>query len=176
MFGDDAGVDTLVTEVESREWDKGWNYKGMGQFGASISELDSYIIALGRTRDKKALEPILQKVKQLSASHEFSHHRAVAIALETLKSPSAAKPLAELLQKEDMSGHAYLDIDAVKETLPRSSTDNTTRTKSLRELVLARALYCCGDYEGLGEKILKQYAQDMRGHYARHANAILSEK
>jgi len=176
MFGDDTGVDTLIKQVESREWDKGWNYRGMGQFGASISELDSYIIALGRTRDKKALKPILQKVKQLSAANEFSHHRAVAIALETLRNSSAAKPLAELLQKEDMTGHAYLDIETVQETLPRSSTDNTTRTKSLRELVLARALFRCGDYQGLGEKILKQYTQDMRGHYARHANAILKEK
>jgi flavin-dependent dehydrogenase len=176
MFGDNTGVEILISEVESREWDKGWNYKGMGQFGASMSELDSYIVALGRTRDPKALKPILKKVDQLSAANEFSHHRAVAIALETLKNPLAAKPIAELLQKPDMTGHAYLDIVTVKETLPRSSTDNTTRTNSLRELVLARALYRCGDFQGLGAKILNQYTQDMRGHYARHAIAILQEK
>ncbi len=176
MFGDDTGADALLKEVESREWDQGWNYRGMGQFGASMSELDSYIIALGRTRDPRALKPILKKVGQLSAANEFSHHRAVAIALETLKSPSATKPLAELLQKENMRRHAYLNIETVEETLPRSSSDNTTRTESLRELVLARALYRCGDYQGLAEKILKEYALDLRGHYARHAKAILNEK
>jgi len=46
----------------------------------------------------------------------------------------------------------------------------------LRELYLARALYRCGDYEGLGKKILKEYARDLRGHYARHAQTILKEK
>jgi hypothetical protein len=37
-------------------------------------------------------------------------------------------------------------------------------------------LYRCGDHEGLGEKILKEYASDLRGHYARHAAAVLEEK
>ena len=41
--------------------------------------------------------------------------------------------------------------------------------------MLARALYRCGDQEGLGEKILRQYAQDLRGHLARHAQAVLAE-
>jgi hypothetical protein len=35
---------------------------------------------------------------------------------------------------------------------------------------------CCGDYEGLGEKILKEYASDLRAHYARHAGAVLQQK
>jgi hypothetical protein len=39
----------------------------------------------------------------------------------------------------------------------------------------ARALYRCGDHDGLGEKILKQYTQDLRGHLARHAQAVLKE-
>ena len=51
-----------------------------------------------------------------------------------------------------------------------------TRNLSLRELVLARALYRCGDYKDIGKKILKEYARDLRGHYARHARAVLQEK
>jgi hypothetical protein len=38
---------------------------------------------------------------------------------------------------------------------------------------LARALYRCGDFEGLGESILNDYSTDLRGHFARHAKAIL---
>jgi squalene-hopene/tetraprenyl-beta-curcumene cyclase len=64
----------------------------------------------------------------------------------------------------------------VLQNIQPSSTDNTTRESSLRELVLARALYRCGDFEGLGEKILREYAKDLRGHYRRHAQAILNEK
>jgi hypothetical protein len=43
-------------------------------------------------------------------------------------------------------------------------------------LLLARALYRCGDYQGVGRKILETYAQDLRGHLARHAQAVLKGK
>ena len=105
----------------------------------------------------------------------MSHHRAVAMALETLGDPAAAEPLAQVLSKAGMSGHAYTDIEKVLATMPASPTDNTTRERSLRELILARALYRCGDYQGLGKRILQEYAGDLRGHYARHALAILQE-
>jgi hypothetical protein len=44
---------------------------------------------------------------------------------------------------------------------------------ALRELALARALYRCGDCDGAAEKVLKQYALDLRGVYALHATAVL---
>ena len=75
-----------------------------------------------------------------------------------------------------MTGHACTDIDAATSNIPPSPIDTSTRECSLRELILARALYRCGDYDGLGEKILTQYAQDLRGHYARHALAVLGRE
>jgi hypothetical protein len=173
---DPTGAGTLVEAVQAREWDKGWRYTGMGQYGPSMSPLDSLIVALGRTGRTEALEPILAKVRQLGPNDALSHHRAVAMALETLANPSAAQPLADLLQKPGMTGHAYPNIDVATRNIPVSSEDTSTRECSLRELILARALYRCGDRDGLGEKILREYAQDLRGHYARHALAILKEK
>jgi len=176
MMGDPTGADTLATAVAAQEWDEGWKYTGMGQYGASMSPLDSLIVALGRTRQDAALEPILSLVRQLGPQHVLSHHRAIAEALETLGNPAAAEPLAELLREPTMMGHAYTDVETAMKDIPPSPTDNTTREYSLRELMLARALYRCGDHAGLGRKILEQYAQDLRGHYARHALAILQEK
>jgi hypothetical protein len=176
MMGDATGAETLAKAVAGQEWDEGWKYTGMGQYGPSISPLDSLIIALGRTRQDTALEPILALVRQLGPQHALSHHRAVAEALETLGNPAAAEPLARLLQKPGMTGHAFTDVQTAMRDIPSSPTDNTTREYSLRELMLARALYRCGDYEGVGRKILEQYARDLRGHYARHAMAILREK
>jgi hypothetical protein len=138
-----------------------------------MSVVDSLIVALGRTRRDDALEPILAKVAQLGPDQALSHHRAVALALETLARPAAARPLAELLQKPGMAGYAYPNLDVATRNMPASPVDNSTRERSLRELILARALYRCGDYQGLGERILREYAQDLRGHYARHARAIL---
>jgi flavin-dependent dehydrogenase len=176
ILRDPTGADTLVEAVQAREWDKGWKYTGMGQYGPSMSELDSLIIALGRTRRDEALEPILAKVRQLRPDDALSHHRAVAEALEALCNPAAAKALSGLLQKPGMAGHAYTSLDVATKNIPPSPEDTSTRECSLRELILARALYRCGDANGLGEKILKEYARDLRGHYARHALAILREK
>ncbi|MFC1794333.1 FAD-dependent oxidoreductase, partial [Planctomycetota bacterium] len=176
MLGDPTGAGTLVEAVRSRDWDKGWNYTGMGQFGMSLSELDSLIVALGRTSDERALETILEKVEQLNVKSEFSHCRAVAMALESLGEPAAAKSLAMLLSKPGIQGHAYTNIGRARHEVPSNPTDTVTRNNSLRELVLARALYRCGDYEGIGENILKEYANDLRAHYARHASAVLKQK
>lgn len=176
MLGDSTGAGTLADAVRSRDWDKGWNYTGMGQYGMSLSKLDSLIVALGRTRDKRALKVILEKVELLDAESEFSHCRAVSIALESLGDSAAAKPLAMLLSKPGIQGHALTNIDQARNGVPSNPNDTVTRNNSLRELVLARALYHCGDYHRLGEKILKEYAADLRAHYARHASAVLQQK
>lgn len=177
MMGDAAGAEALIAKVEAEtDFDKGWNYVGMGQYGRSISPLDSYLIALGRTRDRRALEPILKKVALLDAKKEFSHHRAVAMALEALGDPRAAKPLADLLAKPGMTGYATTTVEEAKRLAGPSPVETVPRNSSLRELILARALYRCGDSDGVGKRILETYARDLRGHYARHAQAVLAER
>ena len=175
MLHEPAGASTLAAAVKAAKWDKGWNFRGMGQFGRTTSPLDNLIIALGRTGRSSGVEAVLDKVKQLTPKSEFSHYRAVSMALEMLRDHRAAKPLADLLEAPGMTGHAFLEIKDVRGRTPASRTDNTTRNNSLRELIVARALYRCGDRGGLGEKILRQYARDLRGHYSRHARAILAE-
>ena len=175
IWGDPTGADALAAAVATRQWDEGWKYTGMGQYGRSISEVDSLIIALGRTRRPQAMEPILEKVQQLGPEHAMSHHRAVALALETMREPAGAEPLADLLSRPGMRGHALTDLEAALSDIPSSGTDTSTRERSLRELILARALYRCGDHQGLGEQILTEYSRDLRGHYARHALAVLKE-
>ncbi|MCB1229232.1 MAG: FAD-dependent oxidoreductase [Verrucomicrobiae bacterium] len=167
MLGDPTGAPTLIETIRSHDWDEGWNFRGMGQFGGSISPLDSQIIALGRSGDSKGIEAILEKVDQLDATREFSHHRAVAMALEAERDPAAAESLAGLLMKEGMMGHAITEIG--------ESDRQEERSEPLREIILARALYRCGDHQGLGEKILRQYEHDLRGLFAKHAHAVLEE-
>ena len=174
LLRDGTGAETLIRAVGKAEWDTGWNFRGMGQFGATTSPLDNLVIALGRAGKNSAIPVLIDMTHQLTPESEFSHCRAVAMAFESIGDPRAAKPLAELLQKPGVGGHAYLKIKDVYERTPTSMTDNTTRNNSLRELILARALYRCGDYNGVGEGILRQYAHDYRGHYATHARAILA--
>ncbi len=173
MMGDGAGAQVLADAVNARQWDKGWSYTGMGQFGPCMSPLDSLLISLGRTKSQVALKPVLEKAGQLETRSEFSHFRAIAMALETLADKSAAEPLAELLRKPGLGGHAVTSIDAALEANPPSRTDTTVRNQALKELYLARALYRCGDHEGLGQNTLREYSRDLHGHYARHAKAVL---
>ncbi|HOC55895.1 MAG TPA: FAD-dependent oxidoreductase [Verrucomicrobiota bacterium] len=176
MMGDGAGAQVLAEAVRARPWDKGWRYTGMGQFGPCMSPLDSLVIALGRTRSPAGLAPILEKASQLDADSEFSHFRAIAMSLETLADKVAARPLAELLRKPGLGGHAVTTIDAALEKAnPPSRTDTSIRNQALKELYLARALYRCGDHEGLGAKTLREYSRDLHGHYARHAKAVLQK-
>ncbi len=177
VFGDASGVDLLMERVRSTvDWDIGWNFRGMGQFGNSSSPLDVLLIALGRAGDRKALPAVLEKLEKLSPGSDFSHHRAAALSLELLKDPAAAAPLAKLLSKPEMSGYWHHTVqEAARRDAESPGGTNAvkTRRESLRELFLARALYRCGDYNGLGEKTLRAYTQDLRGHLSRHATAIL---
>ena len=148
----------------------------MGQFGSALSPLDTLLVAMGRARNPKALPWILEKAKLLDGTSAFSHHRAVGLALELIGDRSAAEPLADLLAKPGMTGHVHFDVAIAKEKgVPGGTNSEETRRDSLRELMLARALYRCGDRDGIGEKILRDYTKDLRGHLARHAKAVLEE-
>ncbi|NUQ66520.1 MAG: FAD-dependent oxidoreductase, partial [Pirellulales bacterium] len=173
-MGDAAGLPTLISALEAAsDWDEGWDFKAGGQFGHAMSPLDCLIVAMGRTHSPEAVPVILDKLALLSAETAFSHHRAAGLALELIGDPRAAKPLAELLRKPGMTGYAHVSLQRVRE-LDQGGNPNATRRDSLRELMLARALYRCGDYEGLGQEILAEYAKDLRGHLARHAQAVLA--
>lgn len=174
MVGVSVGWKELTKAIDSyNDWDEGWNFRGMGQFGRSLSYLDSLIIAAGRTRKSEVLPSIFRLMKKLTPESHFSHFRAVAISLETIGNPKAAEPIFELIQMPGVRGHSIPDIETAKRIEPKSETDTSTRNNSLRELILGRALYRCGDYNGVGTEILNEYSKDLRGHYYRHANGVL---
>lgn len=177
IHGYDDGWKELETEIRSyTQWDEGWNFKGMGQFGASMSRLDSLIIALGLTKREEALPCIIEKARLLTPQSEFSHFRAIAVALESIARVEGADILLSLLQMPGVQGHAYTTIEEAIAGVQPSKIDVTTRNNSLRELFLGAALYRCGDPTGLGREILSRYAKDLRGHYYNFASGILKEE
>ena len=147
----------------------------MGQYGSSMSPLDKVIIALGRTKDPRAVAPIVRLMKELSEASEFSHYRAVGLALEAIASPEAAPALAEMLARPGIRGHVQRSPEEAIKQSGMSPKDESARSNSLRELALARALYRCGDHKGQGRRVLEEYQSDLRGHLAEHAKAVLGE-
>jgi flavin-dependent dehydrogenase len=171
-MGDASGAAVLIDAVRGAAWDEGWNYTGMGQFGRSQSPLDDCLTALAAARVRDAKPAVLEKLRALDATSAFSHVRAVVRYCETFGDPDFAAPLAQLLRLPGVSGHAWLRIE--DEVIPPSSTDTTTRNVALRELHLLRALYACGDPDGTAVRGLRRFTGDIRGHFARHARAVLS--
>ncbi len=174
ILGDDFGIDALVNKIASMAWDEGWNFTDRGgQFKSTFSRLDNFIIAAGYTKSNKAVDIIIEKAMQLDTESDFSHFCALASACENIGNKRFAPVLYEILKKEGVSGYALKDKSNLYEYYDKYGGAKKLRNFNFREILLARSLYLCGDYKGLGEKILKEYSQDFRGNYARCATFVL---
>ncbi|HPG70170.1 MAG TPA: hypothetical protein PLO37_25275 [Candidatus Hydrogenedentes bacterium] len=104
IMGDAGGFDTLAKAVgDATHYDAG----SIDTYFPCVTWLDSYIIALGRTRDCRAMPIILDKLQMLGSdknSDQFSHYRAVCEALEQLGDPAAAGGLLSLFHAERGTG------------------------------------------------------------------------
>jgi hypothetical protein len=170
FLGERQAVPDLVKALgDVPDWDPKILQGKMAEYAHLPTPVDSLILALGYTRDRRALGAILPWLERLDQNVTLSHHRAVALALTEIGDPSAAMKLAELLQQPGMRGHAMTRL----EPLYDRQLDRRRRTGPLREIVLARTLYQLGDYEGLGHRILLEYCDDVRGLFARHARQVL---
>lgn len=176
IMGSRSGEDVLIAKVTSSEWDQGWNYKGMSQFGRSVSWVDSYLIALGRSGSKKALPALIKKAEALTADLAFSHFRALAMAAEKLGDPAAAPALAAVLERPGIGGQAFTLATMTEVAGHANAAADVERSKCLREIAIARALVRLGDCNGKGRAVLQAYASDPRAVYSRHAQAVLAEK
>ena len=170
FFGDKEVVPVLADALDAiKEWDARILQGKMAEFAYLPTPIDSLILALGRTRNPRALPALLRKLETLDESVTLSHHRAVVMALEAIADPAAAEPLSRLLAKPGMRNHVMTKLQPLHD----QEMDLRNRTGPLREITIARALYRCGDYQGLGMRILKEYEADLRGLFARHATEVL---
>lgn len=168
FFGDREVVPTLADALDRATWDAKILQGIAAEYAHLPTPVDALVLALGGTGDPRALPPILRKLELLDGETTLSHHRCIALALEQLGDPAAAAPLARLLRKPGMRGHAMTQLEPLYQ-----DRDKRRREGALREIVLARALYRCGDSDELGETILKEYQKDLRGLFARHASIVL---
>lgn len=185
MCGENDGTSTLMAELENFSgWDEKIYQGSMADYAHLPTPIDALILAIGFSGDKSGLPLLLQLTEKLDSGVTLSHHRSVALALEKIADQSAAELLAKLLQKPGMQGHAMLNLDDALTELdnngkgpnPVKNSSYPKRTRALREIILARALYKCGDYNKIGKNILKTYQKDMRGLFVRHANQILNHE
>ncbi len=176
MLGQPDGEQQLLAKFSAMDWDKGWNYRGMGQFNRSVSWVDSYAIALGHCKSKAAVPALIAKADQLTEKSGYSHFRSIARALEEIGDKQAIPALAAVLKRPGISGRWHVKDDDPP-VIPgyRDRAGDWERTLALRELCIARALFRLGDTpDGLGRKTLEAYAADPRRAYANHAQKVLA--
>lgn len=174
ILGSAHGLESLLRTVSQTDWDKGWNYTGMGQFGESMSPLDARIIALGRCKHPAALPLLRSKAENLPAEAAFSHYRALAEALETIGDTAGVPVLEALLKRPGVTGHhLHTAADRLK-TATRDAMETRFRNLSLIELHLATSLYRLDPQNQLAWQVLEAYAGDLRSLFAAHAKRILN--
>ena len=100
----------------------------------SVSWMDSYMIALGRAKSAKAVAALVEKASALGPADDFSHFRAVSLALEAIGDKSAAPALARLLALDGVGGHAIV-MSPLVPALPDNSMESGDRERGwcLRE-------------------------------------------
>jgi hypothetical protein len=180
LLGDTTGANWLADKVANTAvWDTGWNWRGMGQFGRSVSWLDCHIIVLGNTRSAAGLQPVLGKAALLTTSRTsgaFSHHRATAMALENIGGGDAVARLSAMLVL--VRGNHLEGIAAPKIIPGYSDTaGDIERNFVLRELTIAAALFRLGDdAQGNARQVLEAYIHDPRAMYATFAKMVLAQE
>ena len=118
----------------------------------------------------------LEKAKKLEPEDYLSHFRAITMATEAIGSREAVPVLLAMLTTPGVRGHSILSFAEARSNAVPDLNDTSTRNLALKELHLARALYLCGDQDGIGEEVLRRYADGLQGHYARYAQEILNSK
>ena len=167
FLGEKRVKETIVKALKAAKWDEGWNYRGMGQFGMSVSHVDCMLFAL--TAIGGDAEAVRQKLADLYSDDAFSHFRAVSYALQKNPDPDAADLLEEMLRTPGMSGYAIKTLkDAVRAN--RREVDETTyRNCQLKEFYLAKALAACRPGDALAGGILNDYRHGLMGYFSLYA-------
>lgn len=168
FLGDAAGADILAGIVSGKR--KIIPFDRAGAFGGGGQPMIGYMIALGRSRSKAALAPLLKALSGVNPGASMLAVRGPTLALEALGDPDAAPALAEKLKA--FGAHA---VGKATDLPPLGGYGlGPEMDACIKELALARALWACGDHEGFARKTLEAYARDPRGVLSAHAKAILA--
>lgn len=167
LLGSPDGVQGLSDWVSSTSIGSGLAYSHTLR---SLNEMDKAIHALGVPQDDRAVAALLEKLTECgTAGDDFSHVRALSLALGSIGSAQAADGLDAYLRRAGVMGHVSTGAEADAYT-------KTNMTNAIVEVHLAAALARCGDKDGLGETILNDYLEnDWRGVFVRYAATVLGE-
>ncbi len=153
LLGDGTGLPLLLTEAERRATQKDFPVQH-DKAGKVIMPDDvvKLLWALAQTHDPRTVG-VLCQLAESAGPTQFNRFRPCVIGLGALGDPAAAPTLAKLMQP------------ALAKPEP-----------SINLLMLAVALYRCGDQDGLAKQTLEKIAASPNGPFAELAWQVLSSK
>ena len=173
LMGDATGAATLAAVVTGK-LPISVPQSRPAAFGGGTSDLTAFMIALGRSKDESARDPLLAKLRSVKRPLSMVGFRPYCIAAAELGDPALAPELERFLDLPGVSGHAVRDWKTLSPT-GGYGHGSVEYDDAVRELGIVRALVACGDPTGRGRKTLEDYVRDPRGVLSAHARAILLE-
>ncbi|MEO0416989.1 MAG: HEAT repeat domain-containing protein, partial [Verrucomicrobiota bacterium] len=173
ILGDRSGAEVLQSAVgESSQWGMGWDFSSQREKANSFGSVDRLVIALGFLQTPEVVPSLVQKLELLDAESPLSHYKAICLALRLNKHALLREPLAHLLNKPGVKGHAqplnyYVASGGKTQQRFRVNAQGGAELNAkFKEVLLAALLFECGDYQSQGREILEGYRKDVNGHFA----------
>ncbi|NLF40258.1 FAD-dependent oxidoreductase, partial [bacterium] len=180
-FGDASGFAELREHLASDKEDEGQQFPRMSRTGhvSGYGGTDAVVVSIADTGHPDAAAAIGSFISRLNPGTNYSHFWAAAWACGELADARLAAPLAACLRMPGMSGHQITTQQEMNDRTsdvasPGSKVDNLHYEQAARELILASALYRCGDKDGVGRDALMAYTRDLRGAFAAYAARALA--
>ena len=175
IMGDATGMDTLLAKAKRVLADAA--AKTPTTEKDKMDDVARLLWALGGTGDKRAV-PILCEFIEAGCCSSLARLRAAAVSLGKIGDPSAADALARLI-KPDESRVANMEPGTGNQEtgfrVPGSGFRVRESPLEIRTLIVACALYRCGDKDGLAKRTLEQFTRGTNGPMARLAQQVLNE-
>ncbi len=168
-LGDASGRRVLLAAIRNAEWDGGWDYRGMGQFGTALGKTDVLLMALSNIVNAECVPVLLLKLSELRPEMPFSHFRSICRNLWKVKTAEAAPLLEALLRQPGVSGHLHTTLEAMLAANTPDPCENGERNAQLKEIYLLKALGACDPANRYAREKLDECARALQFLYADFA-------
>lgn len=181
LVGDNSHLGDVIAAAEAADWSKGFDFRGLGNYGRQTAPVDYLIYTLQRSGATKQVLPVLKTlaakiVANDGSTAKLSHIRMVTLAVEKLRSKELFAEFTNAVARATaLTGWSTNSVDAVPAhdvSGSDNSVDDAERTRCIKELAVARTLSRFG--VASGADILNDYRSDVRTIYSSYAGLALA--